>query len=357
MAVDLGPRLGLLINADIGEAYYDQFRPFLRAIDSLLQGSVINASTTAPPSSPSNGDAYLILGTPSGAWTGHINAIAVWSTEITQSGNNTKVPGWQFFTPNNGWMVWNNATNLLMVYESAVWRNFLQDVPLLDVNNNWVGFQGFVGGFVVVGGQMQLEGSGAATSGANVNSSLFVTIGSYWNGSSAQPDIWAWQSQLGTGTNPTSTLNLTHSGTPGFHSAAIDGLIVSGNNIISALTNPIVATDLNMSDTFNHSPGSPANILFWALPPSGADVVAFGRPFQSGGAPPISTGLFHNSGGLFLVEDTAAETIVTSTGITSAGHDVLIAQAAPTSSATASNLSIPVVIGGTTYYVRLSSTP
>lgn len=357
MAVDLGPRLGLLINADIGEQYYDQFRPFLRAMDSLIQASVINATASAPPGSPSNGDAYLLISTPSGAWTGHVNSIAVWSTEITQSGNNTKVPGWQFFSPNNGWMVWNNATNLLMVFESGIWRNILQDVPLLDANNNWVGFQGFVGGFVVVGGQMQLEGVGAASSGANVSSSLFTTIGSYWNGSSAQPDVWTWKSQLGTGTNPTSILSMSHSGTPGGHAVTIDALSISGNNVISGLTSPIVATDLNMSDTFNHSSLSPANILFWALPPSGADVVALGRPYQGGGAPPISTGFYHNAGGLFLVNDTAAETIVTSTGITSAGHDVLIAQATPTASATASNLSIPVLIGGTTYYVRLSSTP
>ena len=36
---------------------------------------------------------------------------------------------------------------------------------------------------------------------------------------------------------------------------------------------------------------------------------------------------------------------------------ILAAVGTPTSSATASNLSIPVTIGGTTYYVRLSSTP
>jgi hypothetical protein len=119
----------------------------------------------------------------------------------------------------------------------------------------------------------------------------------------------------------------------------------------------ISATDMNMSNTFNHSPGSPANILYWALPPSGANVVSFGRPYQGGGADPTSTGLFNNSGGMLLVDDNAPLTSFSSVGITWNAKDVLIAQAAPTSSATASNLSTPVVIGGTTYYVRLSSTP
>lgn len=121
MSVDLGPRLGLLINADIGEEYVDQFRPFLRAIDALLFGSVLNSSTTTPPSSPANGAAYLLLGTPTGAWTGQANSIAVWSTEITTNGTNTKVPGWEFFTPNAGWLVWNTALTEYQQFNGTAW--------------------------------------------------------------------------------------------------------------------------------------------------------------------------------------------------------------------------------------------
>ena len=236
MAVELGPRLGLLINADIGETYVDQFRPFLRAIDSLLQGSVIDSTTTTPPTSPNNGDAYLLIGSPTGAWSGQANSIAVWSTEITQSGNNTKMPGWEFFAPNDGWMVWDTNTNLLMTFQSGVWRNLLQDVPLLDSNNNWVGFQGFVGGFVVVGGEMQLEGSGSATSGANINSSLFTTIGSFWDGSAPQPDTWTWESILGTGANPTSTLTLIHSGSTGTATVQLPNLSLTSAITTSSAT-------------------------------------------------------------------------------------------------------------------------
>lgn len=350
MAVDLGPRLGLLINADIGEQYYDQFRPFLRAIDSLVQASVISISTT-PPGSPSNGDAYILGASPTGAWTGHANSVAVWSTEITQIGNNTKVPGWQFFAPNNGWMIWNNATNLLMVFETGVWRNILQDVPLLDANNNWIGFQGFVGGFVVVGGQMQLEGLGAATGSANVNSSQFLTIGSYWNGSSAQPDTWKWQSIMGTGTNPTSTLQLTHNGTPGLASVTIPNILVTGPGSRVFDLPFIFGTDILMNSGSNPNPLASGNVLFWNIL-GGTDAIHFGRATVGN-----STNFFTNGANLFALDDNAAEFHITSSSVTFGGNSVLVAGATPTASATASNLSIPVSIAGTTYYVRLSSTP
>lgn len=124
MSVDLGPRLGLLINADIGEQYVDQFRPFLRAIDELLMCAVINSTTTTPPVSPSNGDAYLLLGSPTGAWTGQANSIAIWSTEITQAGSNTKTPGWEFRVPNAGWMVWDTAVSQFKAFYSGAWHVF-----------------------------------------------------------------------------------------------------------------------------------------------------------------------------------------------------------------------------------------
>ncbi len=110
MSVDLGPKLGLLINADIGETVFDQLRPFLRFIDAGLMGSVLSSAVTAPPSTPNNGDAYLLLGTPTGAWLGMGNAVAVWSTEITQIGTNIKSPGWDFWTPKEGWRIWDSTT-------------------------------------------------------------------------------------------------------------------------------------------------------------------------------------------------------------------------------------------------------
>jgi len=68
MAIDFGPKLNLFINADINEVYYDAFRPFLIGFDSLVQATVISAGGNTAPSSPANGDAYIVGTSPTGTW-------------------------------------------------------------------------------------------------------------------------------------------------------------------------------------------------------------------------------------------------------------------------------------------------
>jgi hypothetical protein len=122
MSISFGPRLGLLYNALIGESYFDSLRLFLQNIDALLQGSVINATQSAPPVSPNPGDAYLLTGgTPSGVWTGKAGQIAFWDAQLTTSGTNTVVPGWVFLVPQAGWIVWNVAVTSLIVFNGTSW--------------------------------------------------------------------------------------------------------------------------------------------------------------------------------------------------------------------------------------------
>jgi len=114
--------LGLLNNATIGQKYYDQLRTTLQALDQLIMGNVINATQASPPSSPANGNAYLLTGgTPSGAWTGQAGNIAVWDTQVTLTGTNTLAPAWVFYTPQPGWVVWNVALAGLYVYTGSEW--------------------------------------------------------------------------------------------------------------------------------------------------------------------------------------------------------------------------------------------
>lgn len=124
MAISFGPKLGLLYNSLIGESYYDSLRLFLQTVDALVQGSVINATQSSPPTSPNPGDAYLLTGgTPSGQWTGRAGNIAVWDAQLTNSGTNTVVPGWIFLSPNAGWIVWNVALSSLIVYNGTSWSS------------------------------------------------------------------------------------------------------------------------------------------------------------------------------------------------------------------------------------------
>lgn len=134
MSVTTGPRLGLLINADIGETYVNELRPFLRAMDALLQASVIDSAISNPPATPQAGDAYLVLNTPTGLWTGQQGSIAVWSDEITLPDTNTKLVGWEFHAPAEGWQVWDKASSTVRVFTKGAWKTAsaasIVEVPL-----------------------------------------------------------------------------------------------------------------------------------------------------------------------------------------------------------------------------------
>lgn len=158
MAIVLGPKLGLLANANIGENYVDSFRQFLQAIDALLLANTINTITVVPPPTPNNGDAYLLLSTPSGAWAGQKNSIAVWDTQVTNSGTNTTNPSWVFYAPNPGWLVYDVASAAYWYWTGASWDTLLGTIdPLLIAN----------GGTSSTTAAGALAALGAAANGAN----------------------------------------------------------------------------------------------------------------------------------------------------------------------------------------------
>jgi hypothetical protein len=64
-----------------------------------------------------------------------------------------------------------------------------------------------------------------ATSGANQTSGSLQCVGSYWTGSAAASDIWGFQNVLGSGSNPTSTLTLTHTGSSGISKFSVVGTV------------------------------------------------------------------------------------------------------------------------------------
>jgi Protein of unknown function (DUF2793) len=142
MAISYGPKLGLINNAAIGENYTDAMRQFLQALDTLIQMSVISTAVISPPSTPNNGDAYLLItGTPSGAWTGYSGYIAVWDTQVTTSGTNTQVPQWVFYKPNAGWSTWVISSGSFLIYNGVSWTpliagNIQAEAPTGAINGS-----------------------------------------------------------------------------------------------------------------------------------------------------------------------------------------------------------------------------
>lgn len=68
----------------------------LSIMDQLAQPMVVDKDLATPPGSPSNGAAYIVASSPTGAWVGHATHIAYWLSAVGV---------WQFFVPTAGWEV------------------------------------------------------------------------------------------------------------------------------------------------------------------------------------------------------------------------------------------------------------
>jgi len=118
MATTTGPNMGVLIGAAQGDAHYAELQKFLRASDGFLMPYVI-ATQNSPPGSPSDGDMYIVGASPTGAWTGHANAVARY-----YNGGAT----WEFFTPHNGWVLRDRGAARFVFFNGTTWASDMSGV-------------------------------------------------------------------------------------------------------------------------------------------------------------------------------------------------------------------------------------
>ncbi|MBE8191001.1 MAG: DUF2793 domain-containing protein [Alphaproteobacteria bacterium] len=83
----------------------------LRRLDALVHLSVVNRSTTNPPTAPANGVRYLVPQTAQGEWATHENQIAFYEDT-----------GWQYLVPRIGWRLWDEAENIYLIYNGTIWQ-------------------------------------------------------------------------------------------------------------------------------------------------------------------------------------------------------------------------------------------
>lgn len=119
---------------------------------------------------------------------------------------------------------------------------------------------------VAIGGNstVNMVALGNATSGANFNSTPFAQCGNTWTGSAAIADCWTWQDVAGTGSNPTSTYTLTHSGSSGTSRLSLPATILAnlstattqspGDNSTKVATTAYVDTALGTGTIENQIP-------------------------------------------------------------------------------------------------------
>lgn len=95
------------------------------ALDALTQATVKSMTTTAPPGSPANGDAYIVPAGATGAWASQTNKIAAWQRSA-----------WAFYTPKNGWQVYNQTDGGDYLYNGSAW--VLQGSQKLNVPQDYI---------------------------------------------------------------------------------------------------------------------------------------------------------------------------------------------------------------------------
>lgn len=93
----------------------------LRMLDTLVQLAVLDRDLTTPPSSPTEGQRWIVKTGATGAWAGHVNAIAAW-----QDG------AWQFSEPQTGWVAFVADEGTLLLWNGTAWGDFFSTVTSIQ---------------------------------------------------------------------------------------------------------------------------------------------------------------------------------------------------------------------------------
>ncbi|MBI1204014.1 MAG: DUF2793 domain-containing protein [Rhodopseudomonas sp.] len=102
----------------------------LRLLDTLVQLAVLDRDLTAPPASPAEGESWIVKTGATGAWAGHVDAVASWQDGV-----------WQFSVPRVGWLAYVVDESALLAWDGSAWVSAivaltptaLNDMTLLGV--------------------------------------------------------------------------------------------------------------------------------------------------------------------------------------------------------------------------------
>jgi len=103
----------------------------LAALDLLVHTAVEEHGLDTPPSAPAAGQCWIVGPSPTGAWTGHVGALAGWTGG-----------GWRFVAPRAGMVVWDAGSGYPLHHDGSGW-----------VDGTLVASSLKIGGVQVVGSQ------------------------------------------------------------------------------------------------------------------------------------------------------------------------------------------------------------
>ncbi|MEO1283200.1 MAG: DUF2793 domain-containing protein, partial [Pseudomonadota bacterium] len=83
----------------------------IRALDAIVQLSVIDRDLNAPPANSNDGDRYLVAESATGAWASHENQVAAYQDAA-----------WLFYVPKIGWSAWVADEEINVVWNGTEWE-------------------------------------------------------------------------------------------------------------------------------------------------------------------------------------------------------------------------------------------
>lgn len=129
-SMDNSPNLALPYLAAAQAQKHVTHNEALRALDALVQLTVLDRDLAVPPTSPRNGDRYIVPAPSTGAWAGQSGRIAAFQDDA-----------WAFLVPKNGWLAWVVDEGKIVVFNAMAWSVFggsgnasVNPTPLVGVN-------------------------------------------------------------------------------------------------------------------------------------------------------------------------------------------------------------------------------
>jgi Protein of unknown function (DUF2793) len=116
------PHLGLPLLAAAQAQKHITHNEALTLLDALTQLSAKSRTTTTPPASPAEGEAYIVPASGAvGAWSAHAGKIALYTGGL-----------WTYLTPKEGWRAWIEDLNELYIFSNSAWTAFSNTLSTLD---------------------------------------------------------------------------------------------------------------------------------------------------------------------------------------------------------------------------------
>jgi len=102
--------LGLILLEEAQAQKHVTVNAALARLDALAHLRLQSVSVADPPAAPAEGAVWAIPVSPTGAWSGHAGALAVWLTG-----------SWTFVTPQEGWVAWVIDASAVAAFRGGAW--------------------------------------------------------------------------------------------------------------------------------------------------------------------------------------------------------------------------------------------